>query len=75
MAGVIFANIENRRADLGVTKTRMAEKLDISEQALTNKLTGVSEFSAREARTLSKWWNTSLDVLLEKMEEVEPAIR
>ena len=64
MAGIIYPNIEKRRADLGVTKQRMGEKLGISQQALANKMDGTSEFSAREVRTLSLWWGTSADELL-----------
>ncbi len=64
MAGIIYPNIEKRRADLGTSKVRMAEKLGLSIQALDNKMTGKSEFNAREVRTLSKWWNVSADELL-----------
>jgi transcriptional regulator with XRE-family HTH domain len=65
MAGIIYPNIEKRRDDLGVSKERMREKLGISAQALANKLDGTSEFSAREVRTLSLWWNVSADELLD----------
>ena len=64
MAGIIYPNIERKRDDLGTPKTRMAEKLGISEQALANKMNGTSEFSAREVRTLAQWWNVSSDSLI-----------
>lgn len=64
MAGIIYPNIEKRRDDLGTTKARMAEKLGISESALANKMNGTSEFTAREVRTLSQWWNVTSDSLL-----------
>ena len=64
MAGIIYPNIEKRRDDLGTTKARMAEKLGISETTLANKMNGTSEFTAREVRTLSQWWNVSSDSLL-----------
>lgn len=64
MAGIIYPNIEARRADLGVPKAHMAKKLGIAEQTLANKMDGTSEFTAREVRTLAKWWNVSADSLL-----------
>ena len=64
MAGIIYPNIEKRRADLGTSKVRMAEKLGLSIQTLDNKMTGKSEFNAREVRTLAKWWNVSADSLI-----------
>lgn len=66
MAGIIYPNIEARRNDLGVTKSRMAEKLGIALQTLDNKLDGTSGFTASEIRTLSLWWGTSADELLEE---------
>ena len=64
MAGIIYPEIEKRRADLGTPKVLMAKKLGISETALANKMDGTSEFTAREVRTLAKWWNVSSDSLL-----------
>lgn len=64
MAGIIYPKVEEKRKDLGVSKERMREKLEISYTALDNKLDGTSEFSAREIRTLSLWWNVSADELL-----------
>lgn len=75
MAGIVYPNIEARRADLGVSKSRMAEKLGIAQQTLENKLDGTSEFSAREVRTLSLWWNTSADELLREAEFTTAAIK
>ena len=64
MAKTIFPNVENKRADLGTPKAHMARKLGISEQALTNKMDGTSEFSAQEILTLANWWNVSADQLM-----------
>ena len=64
MAKVIFPAIEEKRADLGTPKVHMARKLGISEQALTNKMDGTSEFSGKEIYTLAKWWNVSADELM-----------
>ena len=71
MAGTIFPLIEQKRADLGTSKVRMADKLGISVQALDNKMTGKSEFTGSEIRTLAIWWNTSADYLMS--EAVEPS--
>lgn len=70
MAGIVFPRIEERREDLGVTKVRMAEVLGITPRALDKKLNGESEFTAKEIRTISRWWGEATDSLLEKMEEV-----
>lgn len=64
MAGIIYPKVEERRADLGTSRVRMAEKLGISETALANKMNGTSEFTAREIRTLAQWWNVSADSLI-----------
>lgn len=64
MAKTIFPCVEEKRADLGTPKAHMARKLGISEQALTNKMDGTSEFSAQEILTLAKWWNVSADQLM-----------
>ena len=64
MAKTIFPGVEDKRADLGTPKAYMARKLGISEQALTNKMNGTSEFSAKEILTLSEWWNVSADQLM-----------
>jgi len=64
MAKPIFPHIEEKRADLGTPKAHMARKLGISEQALTNKMDGTSEFSAKEIMTLATWWNVSADYLM-----------
>lgn len=71
MAGIIYPAIEKTRENLGSPKALMAEKLGISQTALYNKLSGASEFTAREIRTLSEWWGVSSDVLLD--EEIELA--
>lgn len=73
MAGIIYPGIESRRADLGVSKVRMAEKLGISGQALANKMDGTSEFTAREVRTLAIWWNVTADSLLADAIETDEA--
>ncbi len=72
MAGIIYPNIERQRVDYGTTKTRMAEKLGISESALSNKFDGTSEFTAREVMMLAQWWNVSSDSLLEGAVIVAP---
>lgn len=64
MAKPIFPCIEKKRADLGTPKAHMARKLGISEQTLTNKMDGTSEFSANEILTLANWWNVSADELM-----------
>lgn len=69
MAGIIYPKVEERRADLGTSRVRMAEKLGISETALANKMNGTSEFTAREIRTLALWWNVSADSLLSEAVE------
>ena len=69
MAGIIYPKVEERRADLGTSRVRMAEKLGISETALANKMNGTSEFTAREIRTLAKWWNVSADSLISEAVE------
>ncbi len=70
MAGIIYPKVEERRADLGTSRVRMAEKLGISETALANKMNGTSEFTAREIRTLAMWWNVTTDSLM--CEVIEP---
>lgn len=65
MAKSIFPGVEEKRADLGTPKAHMAKKLGISEQALTNKMNGTSEFSATEILTLAQWWNVSADQLMQ----------
>lgn len=64
MAKTIFPGVERKRDDLGTPKAHMARKLGISEQALTNKMNGTSEFSASEIKTLAVWWNVSTDELM-----------
>lgn len=64
MAGIMYPNIESKRADLGVPKKHMAERLGIAEQTLANKLDGTSEFTAREVRELALWWGVSTDSLI-----------
>ena len=64
MAGVMYPNIEKRRADLGVSKVKMAERLGLSIRGLEKKLTGESEFTAREVRELALWWGNSADELM-----------
>ena len=70
MAKTIFPHVEDKRADLGTPKAHMARKLGISEQALTNKMNGTSEFNANEILTLATWWNVSDDYLMADAVEV-----
>jgi len=71
MAGIIYPNIEKRRKDLGTPKAHMAKRLGISETALANKMDGTSEFTAREVRSLAKWWNVSSDSLIDEAIELD----
>ena len=65
MPGTVYPKIEERRTELGTSKTRMAEYLDIDIKTLNNKLNGETEFSAREVKKLALWWGDSIDRLLE----------
>ncbi len=56
-----YPAIEERRADLGVPKQKMAKYLDISASALDNKLAGRSEFQFSEIKKLSEWWGTPIE--------------
>lgn len=64
MAGTVSQRIEDRRADLGVTCTRMAEKLGTSPSSVSRRLAGKSEFTAEDIKTLAEWWGVSADELL-----------
>ena len=64
MAGVVFPRIADKMADLGSPAVRVAEKLGIRVQTLTNKLCGISGFTADEVKTLAEWWGCSTDDLL-----------
>lgn len=65
MPGICYPRIEQRRSELGTTKTRMAEKLGITVQCLNRKLKGTNEFTANEIKELAVWWSTSADWLME----------
>ena len=71
MSKIIYPDIETKRADLGVTKKRMAEKLGIATTTLDNKMDGTSEFTAREVRELALWWGVTIDSLITNAIEAE----
>ena len=64
MAGTIYPHIEEHRQELGTPKSLMASRLEISYDALRNKLNGKSEFTANELKKIALWWGVSVDYLI-----------
>ncbi|RNL44761.1 helix-turn-helix domain-containing protein [Paraeggerthella hongkongensis] len=63
MDTVHYPAIEARRADLGVTKRAVADRLGLSWEQASKKLSGEVEFNLTEALELAEWWGLCLDEL------------
>lgn len=63
METVHYPAIEERRAELGVTKRAVADRLGLSWEQASKKLSGEVEFNLTEALELAEWWGLCLDEL------------
>ena len=63
METVHYPAIESRRAELGVTKRAVADRLGLSWEQASKKLSGEVEFSLSESIALAEWWGLCLDEL------------
>lgn len=59
-----YPAIDAKREELGIPKTKMAEKLELSWEGLNAKLCGEREFNLSEVTVLADWWGISLDELV-----------
>ena len=64
METVGYPAIEARRADMGVSKQAMADKLHLSWEGLNKKLNGDSEFTLAEVEVVADWWGLCIDELI-----------
>ena len=59
---VIFPNLVGKIAALGIKKSEIAKRLNISERALYNKLTGISSFTWEEACLIQQYFFPDVDI-------------
>lgn len=59
-----YPAIEAKRVELGIPKTKVAEKLELSWEGLDAKLAGEREFTLTEILTLADWWGICSDDLV-----------
>ena len=59
-----YPAIEAKRADLGVPKQAVADRLGLSWEQTSKKLAGEVEFSLSEVAVLADWWNLCIDELV-----------
>lgn len=64
METVHYPAIEARRVELGVTKRAVADRLGLSWEQASAKLSGKVEFSLTEVLELSDWWGLCADELV-----------
>ena len=64
MKTVGYPAIEARRAEMGVSKQAMADKLHLSWEGLNKKLVGDSEFTLAEVEVVADWWGLCIDELI-----------
>ncbi len=70
-----YPAIEAKRAELGIPKARVAEKLELSWEGLDAKLCGEREFTLTEILALSEWWGICADELVGRMVPGCPVLR
>lgn len=58
---VTFAKLKGLRAEHGVSMAKMAKVIGISESAYIARETGRREFKISEARTISKYFKSSME--------------
>lgn len=59
-----YQAIDAKRADMGVSKQAMADKLNLSWEGLNKKLSGNSEFTLAEVAVIADWWGVCIDELI-----------
>lgn len=64
MGKVHYPTINAKRAELGVTKQAMADRLGLSWDGLNMKLCGEREFNITELIAISDWWGVCIDELV-----------
>jgi len=64
-----FRNIEAERARLGLTREQFAERLGMTRASYRNKVTGITDFTVSEIRTLVTMTGQTADYLLEAYDE------
>lgn len=75
METVGYPAIEAKRAELGVPKAAMADKLSLSWEGLNKKLNGEAEFNLAEAAVLADWWGVCIDELIGRTVPKCPILR
>lgn len=61
---VTYPAIEERRAGMRIAKQAVADRLGLSWESASMKLSGEREFSLSEAQELADWWSLSIDDLI-----------
>lgn len=65
----MYIELYVKRREAKMSQTDVAKKLNISRQTYSLKEQGEYDFSVKEAKKLSKLFNTPLDELFKDMEE------
>ncbi|WP_407310618.1 helix-turn-helix transcriptional regulator [Desulfosporosinus sp. SB140] len=58
---VTFAKLKGLRAEHGISMARMAKVIGISESAYIARETGRRDFKVSEARTISKYFKSTME--------------
>ncbi len=69
---VKYKRIRDLREDMDLSQTKVAEQLDISQRSYSNYENGVSQWTPEMLIKLSKFYNVSVDYLLELTEVEKP---
>lgn len=72
---VRYPSIEEKRKEMGCTKTAIAERLNLSTLSVKKKLDGEWEFSLTEVTELADWWGVCLDELIGRSVPKCPVLR
>lgn len=75
MKTVGYPSIEARRAEMGVSKQAMADKLHLSWEGLNKKLNGDAEFNLAEVEVIADWWGMCIDELIGRSVPKCPVLR